>query len=477
MAASSESPLRREVGALLRLALPIAAAQAGQTSMGLVDVAVVGTLGARPLGAIGLATSTFFFVAVLGLGAVMGLDPLVSQALGAGEKPRARKLLWQGVWLALAAAIVLDLLLLGAPALMQAMKVPVETGALTLTCLRWRMLSMPALLVFAAVRAFLQAHGVTRPMVISTIACNILNLGLDLVLVRGGERLPAWAGPLRHVPAFGAPGAAIATTIGTLLQLGIVAYAAANLQDGPMEKTARRPVAEDLRRALRVGLPIGLQMAAEVGVFALVTLLAARLGDASLAAHNLALNLASFSFSVAIGVGNAGSVRVGRAVGQRDQHGVRRSGLVAFGCGAVVMATGAVTFLLAPHWLPRFYGDHPDVLAVAVPLLFVAGFFQLSDGVQGVGAGVLRGAGDTVFPFVANVVGHYGVGFPVAFTLGIWLGHGITGLWWGLACGLTAVALALFSRFLWLSARPIVPLDERTPKAESPVDVASTEAA
>jgi len=358
--------------------------------------------------------------------------------------------------------------------LLHAMKVPAETGALTLTCLRIRMLSMPALLVFAAVRAYLQAHGVTRPMVVSTIACNILNLGLDLLLVLGGERMPAWTGPLRHVPAMGAAGAAVATTIGTLLQLAIVAYAAGDLEREPMPQGARRPVTADLRRALRVGLPIGMQMAAEVGVFALVTLLAARLGDASLAAHNLALNLASFSFSIAIGVGNAGSVRVGRAVGHGDQHAVRLSGLVSFGCGAVVMATGAVTFLLAPHWLPRIYGEHPDVLAVAVPLLFVAGFFQLSDGVQGVGAGVLRGAGDTVFPFVANVVGHYGVGFPVAFTLGIRMGHGITGLWWGLACGLTAVALSLFSRFLWISSRPIKPLEERTPPSTTTPDTGPT---
>ena len=124
-------------------------------------------------------------------------------------------------------------------------------------------------------------------------------------------------------------------------------------------------------------------------------------------------------------------------------------------------------FLLAPHWLPRMYPGQADVLAAAVPLLGVAAFFQLSDGVQGVGAGVLRGAGDTVFTFGANVVGHYAVGLPIALGLGFWRGQGITGIWWGLACGLTAVALSLLGRFLWLSARPIAPRASTTSLASS----------
>jgi MATE family multidrug resistance protein len=453
-----------ELRALLKLALPIAAAQAGQTLMGLVDVAVVGKLGARPLGAIGLANSIFFFVGIIGLGTVMGLDPLTSQALGAGDRPRARRLLWQGTWLGLICSAILMSVLAFAPLVLEPMQVPHETATLTSTCLVVRLLSMPGLLLFAVMRSYLQAYGKTRPMVLSMIAANLFNLGADVLLVYGGAHLPGWTGPLRQLPAMGATGAALATTLGTYLQLGIVAWAAAGHEHVVLPKGSRRPVRADILRAARVGLPIGLQMGAEVGVFALVTVLAARLGDASLAAHQLALTLASCSFSIALGVGNAGSVRVGWAIGQGQPIAVRRAGLVAFGTGMAVMGTSASAFLLAPHWLPHLFPAQAEVVAVAAPLLGVAAVFQISDGVQGVGAGVLRGAGDTMFPFLANVAGHYAIGLPIAVWLGLRLHGGIVGLWWGLCCGLTVVAVALISRFLWLSARPIAPL-ERHPGA------------
>lgn len=468
----SASPIRTEARALARLALPIAAAQAGVTLMGLVDLWVVGKLGARPIAAIGLANSIFFFVATVGLGTVMGLDPLASQALGARDAVRARRLLWQGVWLALGASVLLIALLLATPLLLGAMRVNAATTALTWICLLIRLPSMPGLLLFAVCRSYLQARHITRPMIVSTVLCNVFNLGSDLLLVFGGAHLPGWTGPLRAIPALGAAGAAVSTTLGTFLQLAVLVAALRSDVSVTLPRGGRRPVLADVLRAVRVGLPIGLQMGAEVGVFSLVSVLAARLGDASSAAHNIALNIASFSFSIAIGVGQAGSVRVGWAVGQRDPAAVRRAGLVAFGGGLAVMATSALIFLLAPWWLPRFYPAPHDVLAVAAPLMLVAAAFQLSDGVQGVGAGVLRGAGDTLFPFLANVAGHYLVGLPVALWLGLYAGGGVRGLWWGLCCGLTAVAISLLSRFLWISSRPIAPL-EHAPNPPPPMEQAA----
>ena len=155
----------------------------------------------------------------------------------------------------------------------------------------------------------------------------------------------------------------------------------------------------------------------------------------------------------------AGSVRVGWAVGARDTPAARRSGLTAFGGGALVMSFAALGFWLAPGFFARLLSDQPEVIAASVPLLAVCAVFQLSDGIQGVGAGVLRGAGDTRFAFLANLVGHYAVGLPVAIVLGIEMGRGVIGLWWGLCAGLTAVAIALFTRFWRLSAGEIAPLE------------------
>jgi MATE family multidrug resistance protein len=159
-----------------------------------------------------------------------------------------------------------------------------------------------------------------------------------------------------------------------------------------------------------------------------------------------------------VGIGNAGGVRVGWAVGARDLAGVRRAGLVAFAAGAAFMAIAGLVYLAAPLGLARLMTDDPRVLATAAPLLVVAAVFQISDGVQAVGAGVLRGVGDTHFTFVANMIGHWAIGFPLALVLGVVLKLGVTGLWWGLCAGLSAVAGALLWRFLEVSRREIVPL-------------------
>jgi MATE family multidrug resistance protein len=181
-------------------------------------------------------------------------------------------------------------------------------------------------------------------------------------------------------------------------------------------------------------------------------------GRTPLAAHQIALTLSSVTFTFAMGIGNAGSVRVGLAVGARDTPGARRAGLLAFGVGAAFMGCMALLFLLFPRQLVALMTNVPEIAATAVPLLAVAAVFQISDGVQGVGAGVLRGAGDSRFTFTANVLGHYLLGLPLSLWLGFGLGLGVVGIWWGLCLGLTAVALALVWRFLRLSRREIVPL-------------------
>ena len=431
-----------ELRKLLRLAAPIAFTQAGYALMGLIDTAVVGRLGAAALGAIGLANGLFLAVAIVGLGCVMGLDPLFAQALGAGDVRRARELIWQGLWLSLAVTLALALPIAAVPFLLRA--AGIEAGvARDATMFLW--LRLPGLwpwLAFAALRSYLQAADRTRALVVATVVANVANLLLDIALVYGKAGFPR----------LGAPGSGLATSICSFLQL-LVLWAAIR------DREPHAPKAEDFRKALSVGVPVGLQLGAEVGVFALVGLLAGRLGARPMAAHQIAISLASFTFCAAVGVGQAGSVRVGWAVGARDTPAARRAGLTAFAGGAGIMSLSALAFWLIPGALARMLSDQPEVISAAVPLLAVCAVFQLSDGIQGVGAGVLRGAGDTRFPFVANVVGHYCVGLPIAIALGIWRGFGVVGLWWGLCAGLTAVAVSLLTRFLRLSAREIVPLE------------------
>jgi MATE family multidrug resistance protein len=438
---------RRELRELFRLALPIAAAQAGNQLMGVVDIAVLGRYSARDLAACGLGNAFYFAISVIGIGIVLGLDPLISQALGAGDRVRARRLLWQGVWLALIVAGILTVVLLLSPLALGPAGVKRELIEPATAYVVIRAVSLAPLLTFLAARAYLQAHGITRPMLIATVVANVFNLVADIVLVFG-------AGPL---PPLGAAGAALATVAGTFLQLAIVA-AAVRAIEIPGAAALHRWNGADVRRAFQVGWPIGLQMGAEVGIFALVGVLAGRLGTYDLAAHQVVISLASFTFTVAVGVAAAGSVRVGLAIGARDVMATRLAGRAAFIGGAGVMTVSALVFALAPRPLARLLTDEHAVIAVALPLFLVAAVFQLSDGVQAVGAGVLRGAGDTRYAFAANILGHWLIGFPVALLLGFRLKFGLAGLWWGLCTGLTVVAGLLFVRFKRLSATAIAPI-------------------
>ncbi|MEI7704168.1 MAG: MATE family efflux transporter [Deltaproteobacteria bacterium] len=448
--------IRAEARALLRLAVPLALANAGQSLMTVVDAAVVGRAGAAQLAGVGLGSLLFFAVTVLGMGTMMGLDPLVSQALGAGDGTRARHFLWQGAWLSLLLGTALALPLCFAPRALGPLGIAPDVAAQASGHLLARLPGLPAFLFFFAARSYLQGSNAPRAVLLSAVVANVVNLLLDVLLVFGGEGLsPGW-GPLRAVPALGATGSGIATTVAAWVQAAFVAWAAGRI---PVRgRWVRRPVAAEMSLAVKIGAPIGLHMGVEVGLFALVGLLAGRLGAVPMAAHQVALALASFSFNAAVGIGNAGSVRVGWAVGSRDTPAARRAGLVTFGLGAAVMSTWGLAFLLFPEVFARLMSSDPAVVAMATPLLRVAGVFQVSDGIQAIGAGVLRGAGDTRFTLWANLVGHWALGMPAALGLGLVAGWGITGLWWGLLIGLSAVAVALFARFRRISSREILPI-------------------
>jgi multidrug resistance protein, MATE family len=460
MTAASPIPPRSrdELRILVHLALPLALAQAGQALLGLVDTAVVGRAGAVQLAGAALGNAVVFTMCIVGIGVLMGADPLISQALGARDEVRARRLYWQSLRVALAASAVLLVPTLALAYLLEPLGIAPDVASAARQFVWWRLPGIAAFLVFYAQRGYVQAAGAARALLWATVLANVLNLLGDLLLVFGGARLPAWTGPLRWIPAMGAGGSALATS---LVQISEVLFLAWVIRQVPLPRRPpdlHRRLREDERRILRVGVPIGLHFGAEVGVFALAGFLAGRLGAESLAAHQIALTFSSVTFTFAMGIGNAGSVRVGLAVGARDTPGARRAGLLAFAAGAAFMGVAAITYLLIPGPIVATMTNSPAIAALAIPLFTVAAVFQISDGVQGVGAGVLRGAGDARFTFTANVIGHYLVGLPLALLLGFHLRWGVVGIWWGLAAGLTAVAVALVWRFLRVSRREILPL-------------------
>jgi MATE family multidrug resistance protein len=443
------SAFRTELRQLLRLAAPLAAAQAGTQIMSLVDMMVLGRLGIREFGAAGLGNGIFFTVSMLGIGLSFGVDPMISQAFGAGDAVRARHVMWQGVWLVLGVSVVLTTVLLFTPLLLPLFDVAGPVRPIASQFLLVRTAGLAPMLLFFVVRAYLQSQHITRPMVMAMLIGNVFNFVADVVLVFG------W-GPF---PRMGATGAALATDLGAVLQLGIVAWTVKSIHLPPHDRGVLHHAKwTEIRQAIRIGLPIGTQMAAEIGVFALVGLLAGHLGEIDLAAHQLVLGFASLTFTIALGVASAGAVRVGLAVGARDQPRTRTAGFAAIAGGISIMLSGAAIFALFPRAVASLQTNQEKVIAAAVPVLIIAAVFQLSDGLQAIGAGILRGAGDTGFPLASNLIGHWLVGLPIALYLGFHRNMGIVGLWWGLCAGLTAVAILLLLRFNALSKTTIVPI-------------------
>jgi multidrug resistance protein, MATE family len=441
----------RELRELAVLALPLCVGHVGTHMMNVVDTVVLGHYRDASMAGAGIGGGVLFAFMVLGMGTIMGMDTLVPQALGAGETARARQLLASGVRLGLLLFVPLGALIGLAALLFPFTPVEPEVASEAAAFLLGRLPGVLPFLLYVAHRSYLQAHDVTRPMVVSMVIGNLINLALDWVLIMGDDGLVRIGLAPVGLPALGAFGSALATSTANLSSFVICWLAVRKLERQPPVKSDRALAGS----IVRLGLPIGLQLLAEVGLFALTGILAGTLGKMPAAGHQVALSLASLSFSMAIGVGAATSVRVGRAVGAGDTPAARRAGGQGITVGALLMGTAGLFFVLMPRQLASLFTDDRAVIDTAVPLIQIAAVFQLSDAIQAVSAGALRGAGDTRFSFLANLFGHYAIGLPVAGGLAFGAGLGAAGLWWGLSLGLTAVAATQSIRFARITTRPI----------------------
>jgi MATE family multidrug resistance protein len=306
--------------------------------------------------------------------------------------------------------------------------------ALAQPYLRIVALSTPVLLLHTAFRRYLQGIGVVRPVTAALVIANVLNAVVNWVLIFG--HLGA--------PALGVAGAAWATVTARVVMASVL-FGTILYREHRVPFTSSGIELVRIRRLLALGLPAASQVTLEVGVFAAATALAGRLPPVSLAAHQIAINIASFTFMVPLGIASAGAVRVGHAVGARDRAGASRAGWTAFLFGALFMSCAAASFVLIPEALIGAFTHDPSVLALGVSLLWVAAIFQLFDGTQAVATGVLRGLGDTRTPMLWNLVGHWLIGLPLGYTFCFAVGLGVIGLWWGLSIGLIICGVSLLT--------------------------------
>lgn len=437
MSAPPATPSRRALARdLLSLAGPISLGFVGTNLMALVDTAMVRPLGSATVGAVGLGGAVYGFVFLAGIGLLMGVDRLAAVGLGAGRQDDVARALVGGVTIALAAGIPFALVLRVTSAHIGAFGVAPELVPLASAYLRTLAPAVIPALVFAAARQAMQARDDTTPATVILFVANVVNAVAGYAFVRG---------------AFGAPrmgpgGAAIATlTAQTFMALAMLAWCAR--RDIGLGRVGLRPSAATLRELLRIGLPAAAHLLLEVGSFSMVALLAARINAASAAAHQVVIQIASFTFMVPLGLSLAGAVRVGHAIGREDPGLARRFGDVAVALGAGFMLASGVTLGLAWRPILGVFVEDPAVLALARQMIGVAACFQLFDGMQVTLSGVLRGAGDARSSMVANLLGHWGIGLPAGCALAFGAGLGVVGLWMGLALGLGSVALFLLARW------------------------------
>ena len=442
---ATDPPARTsELRPLARLAGPIVLSQVGSHLMVAVDTAMIGHASSKALTASGIASVWLTGTSMLAYGVLHGMDPIVTQAHGAGDDERAHLALRRGVVVALLVGVLLALVWgVTGPALRVLGGQDPEIAAMAHRYALAQLPTVPFGMLFIALRQYLQGRGVLRPMVWAAVWGNLFNAAANGLLIYGGL----------GIPALGLTGAGIATGLTRLVMFLLVlghAHGHPLMPDRWWPRTRRAFEPGPLWQLIRIGVPVGVQMGLEVWAFGLSTLMAGWLGVTAGAAHMVALNLASLSFMVPLGVSMAATTRVGNLLGAGEPARAQRAAWTAMATGATCMAVSGLTFLLARTTIPRIYSSDPEVLAAAAAILPIAAAFQVVDGIQVTGAGVLRGMGNTRPAALFNLLGYWILGLPLGWWLAFEGGHGLAGVWWGLALGLLVVAVCLVA---WIRRR------------------------
>lgn len=435
-------PLRGEVRRVAALALPVAVTQFGTMLLGFVDTVMLGRVGTDALAASSIANVWIYGTTQLALGTIFGLDPIVAQAHGAGRGDVAGRALQRGIVLTLALSVPFGALWLACePFLLLTGQDPTlarMAGEYTLV----QVPSLPFFLAFHALRQYLQGREMVRPALVVMTIANVVHVFGNWALIFGHAGMPA----------LGLVGAGIATSLTRIACLAILVWwmVRYDLHEGAWVPWSRESFSwRGIREILRFGVPVGFQTSLEVWAFSGAALLAGHLGATAVAAHSIVLNMAALSFMLPLGVGLAASTRVGNLIGAGRPFEAQRAAWVSIALGAGVMALSALLFVLGRAWLPRIYTDASDVVQLGAAILPIAAAFQIFDGIQVVGCGVLRGMGRTRPAAVFNLIGYWVLGLPLGGWLGLRADWGLAGIWWGLAIGLAVVAISLLGWVHW----------------------------
>lgn len=428
------------------LAYPVVISQLGHTLVALSDSIIIGHTGDLPLAAVALGNGIFSIFMVAGIGVSYGLTPLIAQESGKGNKRSCGHLLAHSLLINLITGILLfgAILLVGHN--LDKMDQPADVAAQAKIFLQYLAFSYIPLMVFLTFKQFAEGLGFTRQAMNISILGNILNILLGITLVYG----------LFGLPRMGVAGVGIATFTDRLLMsvtMGWYVLRSPRFKAYLQTFSFRAVKAATLKKIAALGAPVALQYIFEVSAFSGAVIMVGWIGKEEQAAHQIAISLAAMTYMMASGISAAAGIRSGNNFGRKNFMELRRSAIASYHMVIVLMGTAAIVFLLGNQLLPLLYVNNPEVIHLASGLLIIAAFFQLFDGTQVVGLGILRGLGDVKVPTIITLVAYWVIGIPVGYWLGIVMGFGVNGIWWGLLLSLMGASVLLFIRFHTITRR------------------------
>lgn len=432
--------MKQEIKTIVGLSIPICIGQLGQMLMSVTDNVMVGKLGADALAAASLSNALFMLVMVVAFGVSVAVTPLTAMAFGAKDYCRCGVVLRQGIVVNMIFGVLFCGFTFILAGWIKYMNQPDVIIAPAVTYLEVLGLSLLPIMLFQSFRQFAEGVQFLKPVMIITLAANIVNILANWLFIYGNLGMPA----------LGVTGAGVATICSRAFMA--VALIVVILASRDMERFNPSLLKWEfdwsvIKKLLAIGIPAGGQYFFEVSAFSASSIMIGWMGAVELASHQVALSLASISFMVALGISAASTVRVGNAVGQNDLPAARKAGVGAAMLCASFMACAGAVFIIFRHILPTFYVDDAEVIRVSSVLLIIVAFFQVSDGTQAVGLGMLRGITDMKLPTLFTLAAYWVAGLPSGYFLAFHMDLGIYGIWWGLLISLSVSAVLMMIRF------------------------------
>lgn len=430
------------------LAYPVMLSQMGHILVAVADSMMVGRLGTVPLASVSFANSVFSIIMLFGIGVSYGMTPLVASADGANDKRTAAKVFKHGVFLNTLLGVVLVVLGLFMAEGMAFLDQEPEVLEGALPYFYTLVFSLLPLMIFQAFRQFTEGLSMTRQAMYISVSGNAINVFLNYGLIYGKLGMP-------ELGMVGAGWASFISRIAMAIAMAAFVLSYTKLSRYVVLWSKIKLHINVMKNILNIGIPSGMQYIFEIGAFSMAAVMVGWIGAEALAAHQIALNLSAITYMIATGISAAGAIRTGNQLGRKDYPTLRRAGMTCFAMAAIMMACFGAGFIVGNTYLPTWYINDPIVIQLAGSLLIVAAFFQISDGVQAVGLGVLRGIADVKVPTLVTLLAYWLMAIPLGYLFGIYLDWGAIGIWVALLIGLTVAAVLHLSRFHVLSKRYI----------------------